>query len=251
MASRFQQEISSLKPQLIDPTKCSTQTSLYQQILRAPQKVLKEQNKKFNLGNGQLFNDPIQAADQLLAREYADSALFDPNNHEPVFIPPVFQSKQYSKNDSAVHILDYEDVKKSTIKKSLDNLPQKNSPNHWLTKEMQAFYNTQQNITGDEINFNEFRDWILNIKIMYLLIEELGTERVILPITISDNQMFKQACVQELHSTLPNSPLKEVLKVFICAFINFISVLRSIFLPRKLFRARKARARCVSAISCA
>ena len=122
MASKFNRHIFALEPQLIDPTKCSKQKSLYQQILKSPQKVLKEQNRKFNLGNGQFFNDPIQAADQLLAREYADSALFDSTLHEPVFIPPVFQSIQYAKTDSTVHILDYEDIKISSIEKSLEDI---------------------------------------------------------------------------------------------------------------------------------
>ena len=67
--SHFQQKIAALKSKIIDPSKCVPQRSLYQQILTNSKKVLNEQNKKFNLGNGQFFNDPIQAADQLLKRE--------------------------------------------------------------------------------------------------------------------------------------------------------------------------------------
>ena len=82
--------MAALKPEIIDPTKCVPKTSLYQQILTNSKATADNQNRKFNLGNGQMITDPILAADQLLEREYADSALFDYNRHEPVFIPPVF-----------------------------------------------------------------------------------------------------------------------------------------------------------------
>uniref|UniRef100_A0A7M5X0V2 Uncharacterized protein n=2 Tax=Clytia hemisphaerica TaxID=252671 RepID=A0A7M5X0V2_9CNID len=200
----------ALKPESIDPMNCSAQQSLYQQIKKSPQKVLKEQNKKFNLGNGRFFNDPIKAADQLLEREYADSALFDSTLHEAIFIPPLFKSKQYAKTDSTVHMLDYGDVKKSSIQKSLDNL-QTNNPNHWFTKELQSFHDLQHKNSGDEIKTTEFEEWIRNIKLKYLLIEELGTDQVHLPASTSDNQTFKQACIQKL-TTIQGSPLDEVLK---------------------------------------
>ncbi|XP_066932914.1 uncharacterized protein [Clytia hemisphaerica] len=214
MASRFQQEIFALKPMSIDPTNCSTQKSLYQQIKKSPQKVLNEQNKKFNLGNGRFFNDPIKAADQLLEREYADSALFDSALHEAIFIPPLFESDQYAKTNSSVHMLDFEDVKKSSIQKSLDNL-KLNNPNHWFTKELQSFHDLQHKNSGDEIKTTEFEEWIRNIKIMHLLSEELGTDQVQLPASTSDNQTFKQACIQKL-TTMQVSQLKEALKVKNC-----------------------------------
>uniref|UniRef100_A0A7M5XMC0 Uncharacterized protein n=2 Tax=Clytia hemisphaerica TaxID=252671 RepID=A0A7M5XMC0_9CNID len=204
----------ALKPMSIDPTNCSTQQSLYQQIQKSPQKVLNEQKKKFNLGNGQFFNDPIKAADQLLEREYADSALFDSTLHEAIFIPPLFKSKQYAKTDSTVHMLDYGDGKKSSLQNSLDNL-KLNNPNHWFTKELQSFHDLQQSNSSDEINATEFTNWIRNIKLKYLLIEELGTDQVNLPASTSDNQTFKQACIQKL-TTMQGSQLNDALKVKNC-----------------------------------
>ena len=230
MASQLQlqQKVAALKPKIIDPSKCVPRTSLYHQILRSPQQVLKEQNKKFNLGNGQFFSDPIMAADQLLAREYADTALFDTNRHDPVFIPPVFQSNQYAKKDSSVHLLDY-DVDIKSLKKSLDNL-MINSPTHWFTRELQAFYGLQQNGPGDEINAKEYVNWIFNVKIAYLLMKEIDQQAaessfrflccvrqqdsnvLKLPSTTVENSTFIKACIQEMNNRSSGSQLERILK---------------------------------------
>ncbi|XP_066923256.1 uncharacterized protein [Clytia hemisphaerica] len=228
MASQlnFQQKIAALKSKIIDPSKCTPQTSLYHQILTNAQSTIDKQNRKFNLGNGQLFNDPILAADQLLLREYADSALFDTNRHDPIYIPPVFQSHQYAKKDSTSHLLDF-DVDINTLKKCLDNLKK----DYWFTGELQAFYDLQlNNSSGNEINAREFYNWILNVKIMYLLMEEIGnqpiqssfrmlccsrqpsTNDLNLPSTTEDNNTFIQACIQELASKSPGSKLEQTLK---------------------------------------
>ncbi|XP_066914135.1 uncharacterized protein [Clytia hemisphaerica] len=230
MASQLnlQQKIIALEPKIIDPSKCLPRTSLYHQIQANAQSTIDNQNRKFNLGNGQLFTDPILAADQLLLREYADSALFDTNRHNPIFIPNVFQSHQYTKKDSTVHLLDY-DVDINTLKKSLDNL-KKDSPAYWFTGELQAFYDLQLNNSGDEINAREFSNWILNVKIMYLLMEEIGnqptqgcfrmlccfrqpsTNDLTLPSTTEDSKTFIQACIQKLASKSPGSKLEQTLK---------------------------------------
>uniref|UniRef100_A0A7M5XPP9 Uncharacterized protein n=2 Tax=Clytia hemisphaerica TaxID=252671 RepID=A0A7M5XPP9_9CNID len=225
MASQlnFQQKVAALKSQIIDPSKCTPRTSLYHQILINAQSTIDKQNRKFNLGNGQLFNDPILAADQLLLREYADSALFNTNRHDPVFIPPVFQSHQYAKKDSTVHLLDY-DVDINTLKKCLDNL-KKDSPAHWFTRELQyfhylhwltkglqAFSELQENNTNREINGKEFSNWILNVKIKYLMVKELETVNITLPSTTEDKDTFIQACIQELALKSPGSKLEQTLK---------------------------------------
>eukprot|EP00111_Clytia_hemisphaerica_P012474 TCONS_00036609-protein len=223
MASQLnlQQKIKALKSKNIDPSKCTQRTSLYEQILKTPKSTIDNQNQKFNLGNGQLFTDPILAADQLLQREYADSALFDTNRHDPIFIPPVFQSHQYAKKDSTVHLLDF-NVDINTLKKCLDNLKKA----FWFTRELQAFYDLQlNNSSGNEINAKEFYDWILNVEIMYLLMEEIGNQPIqssssrqpittdlTLPSTTEDNNTFIQACIQELASKSPGSKLDQTLK---------------------------------------
>ncbi|XP_066929585.1 uncharacterized protein [Clytia hemisphaerica] len=237
MASRlnFQQKITALKSKNIDPSKCTQRTSLYEQILKNPKSTIDKQNRKFNLGNGQLFTDPILAADQLLLREYADSALFDTNRHDPIYIPPVFQSHQYAKKDSTVHLLNY-DVDINTLKKCLDNL-KKDSPAFWFTGELQAFYDLQLNNSGgNEINAKEFYNWIFNVQIIYLLREEIANQPIqsyfrmlflslsnfffrqpittdlTLPSTTEDNNKFIQACIQELASKSPGSKLEQTLK---------------------------------------
>ncbi|XP_066929598.1 uncharacterized protein [Clytia hemisphaerica] len=225
MASQLnlQQKINALKSKNINPSKCTKRTSLYNQIVTNAQSTIDNQNRKFNLGNGQLFNDPILAADQLLFREYADSALFNTNRHDPVFIPPVFQSHQYAKKDSTVHLLDY-DVDINTLKKCLDNL-KKDSPDHWFTRELQyfhylhwltkgpqAFSELQENKTDKEINGKEFSNWILNLKIKYLMVKELATVNMTLPSTTEDKNTFIQACIQELASKSPRSKLEQTLK---------------------------------------
>uniref|UniRef100_A0A7M5WX24 Uncharacterized protein n=1 Tax=Clytia hemisphaerica TaxID=252671 RepID=A0A7M5WX24_9CNID len=225
MASQlnFQQKIKALKSKNIDPSKCTQRTSLYEQILKNSKSTIDKQNRKFNLGNGQLFNDPILAADQLLLREYADSALFDTNRHDPIFIPPVFQSHQYAKKDSTVHLLNY-DVDINTLKKCLDNL-KKDSPAHWFTRELQSFHcrhwltkgpqafsELQENNTDREINGKEFSNWILNVKIKYLMVKELETVNITLPSTTEDNYKFIEACIQELASKSPGSKLEQTLK---------------------------------------
>ena len=89
-------KLNLLKPLVIDPTKCTTDKSLYQQILNTANERLKHQDKQwFDLGNAQTFNDPITAAEYLLEREYGDSSLFDQTQHTSVFIPPTFVSSQY------------------------------------------------------------------------------------------------------------------------------------------------------------
>ena len=206
----LQQKVAALKLKLINPTKCVPKTSLYHQILGNSQATVDNQNRKFNLGNGQLFTDPIMAADQLLEREYFDSSLFDVNCHGPVFIPPVFQSNQYKKTDSSVHLLDY-DVDVETFKKSLDNL-MNDFPNHWFTHELKSFYNLQVKNPGDQINAKELNNWMFNVKIMYLLVKELGTNKVNLPSTTSDNSTFIQACIQGLTLTSPGTSLEQILK---------------------------------------
>ena len=202
--------MAALKSKIIDPAKCRPRTSLYHQILRNSQSIVDNQNRKFNLGNGRFFTDPIIAADQLLVREYADSALFNTINHEPIFIPPVFQSNQYSKKYSSVHLLDY-DVDKTTLQNLLGNL-QISFKNHWFALELQSLYNLQAKISVDQINAKEFSDWILSVKIMYLVIKELGTDKVNLPSTISNNDIFIQACIKELALNSPGLALQQTLK---------------------------------------
>ena len=120
------------------------------------------------------MNDPIATADYLLEREYIDSFLFDSQKYQDaLFIPPVFQSNQYTK-ESPVSILDYDVVK--DIEKTLDNML-KNSPNDWFTSDFKAFIQTQKCVSGTtvktEINSKEFDQWIVNTKIKYLVVKKL------------------------------------------------------------------------------
>ena len=197
-----------LRPKPIDPSQCTQNKSLYWQIIRNSQTALNRQAKQFNLGNTLKFNDPIKAAHFLLQREYGDSSLFKNDLHEAVFIPPTFVSNQYMK-DSPVAILDYE-VKKD-IERLVDNLKEL-SPENWLTKELQNFMQTQ--IDASCIDKKAFDQWIVNLKIMYLAITELKTETLNLPSTISDFNVFVQACIKEIPSKSPEPVLQTILRDF-------------------------------------
>ena len=180
----IEQKLLLLHPKPIDPSKCDPKKSLYWQIIRNNQTVLNRQAKQFNLGNTLKFNDPIKAAMFLLQREYGDSSLFIEDLHEAVFIPPTFVSNQYTKKSWFVAILDYE-VKKD-MDRLLDNL-KKHSPQS----------------DADRIDTNAFDQWIMSLKIMYLVIEELKTDQLNLPPTTTELGFFIQACINEILSTSP------------------------------------------------
>ena len=146
-------DLSTLAPETIDPNKCIKQKSIYHQILKTSKKCVDKQVKLFNLGNGQFFNDAILAAEYLLQREYGDSFLFHSDKHDPLFIPPVWTSKQFerldnkastekgSTTDSQATVLNF-DID-NDLKKTLDNL-QNSSPNHWFTCEFESFMTSQK-----------------------------------------------------------------------------------------------------------
>uniref|UniRef100_A0A7M5WW77 Uncharacterized protein n=1 Tax=Clytia hemisphaerica TaxID=252671 RepID=A0A7M5WW77_9CNID len=205
--ANIEQKLRLLQPKPIDPSKCDPNKSLYWQIIDNNQTALNRQAKQFNLGNTLKFNDPIKAAMFLLQREYGDSSLFKKDVHEAVFIPPTFVSNQYMKK-SPVAILEYE-VKKD-IDRLLDNLKE-HSPDYWLTKELQTFLQTQ-NGDDDCIDKKAFDQWIVNLKIMYLVIEDQKTDKVTLPSTTSDIGVFVQACINDLPSTPPKIALKTFLR---------------------------------------
>ena len=200
------QELSLLQPKPIDPSKCTQNTSLYWQIFRNNQSILNRQAKQFNLGNSLKFTHPIKAADFLLQREYGDSSLFKNDLHEAVFIPPTFVSNQYMKKSSAA-ILDYE-VKKD-IFRLLDNLKE-HSPDDWLTKELDAFMATQND--ADRIDTKAFDQWVVNLKIMYLVLEELAADNVNLPSTVCRLSVFAQACIEKIPAASPELEIKTFLK---------------------------------------
>ncbi|XP_066910457.1 uncharacterized protein [Clytia hemisphaerica] len=186
------QKLLSLQPKAIDPLKCDQKKSLYWQIIKNNQTATKRQAKQFNLGNTLKFNDPIKAAMFLLQREYGETSLFKNDTNEAVFIPPTFVSNQYSKK-SSVAILDY-DVKKD-IERLLDNLKE-HSLGHWLTVELDAFLQTQYNT--DRIDKKALDKWIMNLRIMYLVTQELKIDQTNLLPTTTDLGIFVQGCITEL-----------------------------------------------------
>ena len=199
----FGQGLSLLQPKPIDPSKCNKNKSLYWQILNNSKTIFKRQKKQFNMGNSQTFADPIKAAEYLLTREYGDTFLFNDALREAVFMPPTFVSNQYTKKCS-VAILDYE-VKKD-IERFLTNLKEY-TPEHWLSKELDRFLQSQ----NDSIGQDAFRNWIFNVKIMYLISQELKDCQLNLQPTTLDPNTFVHSCIKELKSKLPTSPLIIVL----------------------------------------
>ncbi|XP_066935831.1 uncharacterized protein [Clytia hemisphaerica] len=218
--------LSTLAPETIDPSKCTKQKSLYHQILKNSNERLSKQEKVFNLGNGQTFNDPILSAEYLLQREYGDSFLFHPTKHDPLFIPSVWTSKQFEKQDnkglvdtthshSQISVLDFEIDK--DLKKTLDNLIE-SSPHHWFTCEFESFMTSQSdgNPISDDIKINEqkFQDWLSNVKLMYMIAEKFKTEKLTLPSTIEKFDIFLKGCISELRRIAPESELTEGLSRF-------------------------------------
>eukprot|EP00111_Clytia_hemisphaerica_P022505 TCONS_00066176-protein len=196
------QKVLSLKPLPIDPTRCTTNKSLYQQIINNSQATSERQAKQFNLGNSHCTANPMHAADFIFEREYGDSSLFVQGELTSVFIPPTFVSNQYKKSSTA--ILNY-DVK-NDIDRLLVNLKQ-HSPTYWLTKELETFMQTQNN--ADSVDKKAFGKWILNLQIMYLAISELKTDQVTLPQTTSKLGVFVQGCLAVIS---PTSPLGTLLQ---------------------------------------
>ncbi|XP_066924418.1 uncharacterized protein [Clytia hemisphaerica] len=198
----IKQKLLDLKPRRIDSTKCTQQKSLYEQIQRSKQARRDHQDKQwFNLGNGQTFNDPINAAEYLLEREYGDTFLFKADCHDPVFIPSEFMSKQYFK-DSPVLDFDIEEQARIT----LENLKQ-NEPNLWFTKALEDFIKTQT--TGAVFNDKDFEKWKLNCKVLYLMVKELNDENLNLSSTTSEH--FLDKCIDLLYNCTPYSDLKRKL----------------------------------------
>uniref|UniRef100_A0A7M5X4Q3 Uncharacterized protein n=1 Tax=Clytia hemisphaerica TaxID=252671 RepID=A0A7M5X4Q3_9CNID len=204
----FMNEIQNLTPQAIDPEKCTKDLSLYEQIHKHSHTVQERQTKQFDLGNGMTFRTPIEAAEYLLLREYGESFLFENDCHERILIPPEFTSNQYFKKSSAV-ILDY-DIKGEMLK-VLKNL-KKQSPNHWFTKELETFVESQQLhsnsfdniIPPKEIDQNSFVKWKWNIKVMHLMIQFAKAENLNLPSSILEPDDFTQGCIDQI-DTLPPS----------------------------------------------
>uniref|UniRef100_A0A7M5UXQ0 Uncharacterized protein n=1 Tax=Clytia hemisphaerica TaxID=252671 RepID=A0A7M5UXQ0_9CNID len=103
----LEQEINSLASRIIDHTKSTPSTSLHQQIAGSignQKAVLAGQIKQFDLGNGQTFQNPFLAAEELLKREYGETFLFDSNRHDPILIPEEFMSSQYSRECATANL---------------------------------------------------------------------------------------------------------------------------------------------------
>ena len=165
--SEFNNIISNLEEvDIKDQTKSGRiNKSFTNQIKQNLQDVSEAQKHQFNLGNGMNFTDPIQAAEYLLEREYGDSFLFNDSKDEPIFIPPVFLSQEYSKK-TKVSVLDY-----NVKEKILDTLEKVELPENWKTKEYKDLLNM---LNSGADNFKVAYDkWIRQMKPIYNAAEEL------------------------------------------------------------------------------
>uniref|UniRef100_A0A7M5XKF5 Uncharacterized protein n=1 Tax=Clytia hemisphaerica TaxID=252671 RepID=A0A7M5XKF5_9CNID len=102
---------------------CSLKSSIVERLSNNNQ----HNKQRFDLGNGQIFNDPIHAASYLLQREYGESSIFELDKHDPVFIPPIFTSTKKSFKIEAI----FQDQLKS-----IANNLQRDQPNYWFTIEL-------------------------------------------------------------------------------------------------------------------
>ena len=158
--------IQSVKACKLDTSKCTTITSFHYQILHnheRRQKSAERQKLQFNLANGRLFSDPIEAAGILLERDYGRTFLFEDRFTDSIFIPPVFVSKLYK---SDVSVLEYNVM--DGIERARTTLT-KNIPEFWFTKELEAFL---QKHIGSDITYGDYDTWMVKIKCIHLLREE-------------------------------------------------------------------------------
>ncbi|XP_066929108.1 uncharacterized protein [Clytia hemisphaerica] len=202
MGDDVKTKLLGLKPKIIDSSKCTSKKSLHEQILLKSSERLQHQQTVFNLGNGLKFNDPIEAAEYILEREYGDSFLFTEKCKKPLFIPAEFQSNQYFK-ESPVSISDFK--LEETFQSTLRNLKQ-HQPGKWLTEELDAFLQTQSTglANGDDINKLLFEKWILNIKLMYLITEELKVDNLTFQKRATSETIdFIQECINQLRQPCP------------------------------------------------
>eukprot|EP00111_Clytia_hemisphaerica_P004503 TCONS_00012888-protein len=150
------QKLEALHPKPINVWNCSLKSSIVERLSNNNQ----HNKQRFDLGNGQIFNDPIHAASYLLQREYGESSIFELDKHDPVFIPPIFTSTKKSFKIEAI----FQDQLKS-----IANNLQRDQPNYWFTIELKAFVCVIEANKDIGISKAKFGSWILNIKIMYLL----------------------------------------------------------------------------------
>ena len=194
-----------LQEKLIDKENCIK--SLEEQ-LKGQNGPTQNQQRQFQLGNGQRRRNPLQAAEILLKREYGDSFLFDKGD-ESIFIPPVFVSKHHATH----HIQDEEML--SEIKKHFVQL----SDDDWFKKELKAFFQDQKRKHGipnntstisNAIINHDYQDWILRVKIKYLLHEELKNKNEDLrkiPLTMQhQTESFLKTCFERFSKQKVVSP---------------------------------------------
>ena len=79
------------------------------------------------------------------------------------------------------------------------------SPNYWFTGQLQTFLQHQglTNHAAHQINAADFDKWILNVKITYLIGNEVPINSLNLPPSISENDVFVNGCIAELTSKSP------------------------------------------------
>lgn len=127
---------------------------------------------KFKLGQGEIIETSIDAAEVLMQREYENK--FDKKLRKTVFIPPVFDSKQYRKDIPELT----GDVLQSIL--NIRKYLKENHSKHWLRTQVDNFHDflTETNRTHKirhlkELSISTFRknydEWIEKMKLLYLI----------------------------------------------------------------------------------
>ena len=117
--------LDDLKKSIEHPKGDSFRTQIEQN--KDKRKVKSRQTCQFDLANGIKCNNPLKAAEVLLKREYEDTFIFN-DESEPVFIPPVFTSKEYIKKQ-------FGNILTQDIEKELEDIVSKYKSNDeykWL-----------------------------------------------------------------------------------------------------------------------
>ena len=98
--------------------------------------------ERFDLGNDKEYDDPLKAAEKLLEREYGDTFLFHDEKQEPVFIPPVFTSREH--NAPFANVANLND---DTIEKELQKIVSNYATNEeytWLIEKINIYLESSE-----------------------------------------------------------------------------------------------------------
>eukprot|EP00111_Clytia_hemisphaerica_P022810 TCONS_00067146-protein len=207
-AEEATKKLKDLQPWKISSEKYDKHNNLKTQILNHEEFVSSNQEKQFpyHLGNSKQESDPMKVMKELLERDWRDCFLFDECKSEAIFFPYCYISNQCTGKPSGA-ILD-NGIKKQ-IERLSNNLKERHPKDYWLTREVSSFLASQPK-SDDIFDSKAFENWILNLKIMYIIRGLAGADKIALPETTS--KKFIEDCIKRVSSHETLSEIKDFLE---------------------------------------